>query len=459
MKNKSIYVCSACGGSQSKWFGRCPLCGEWNTAAEELSRPPTLREETLGKEKTSSKPQVLRDVSSTESQRYSSGFAEANRVLGGGVLPGSAILLGGEPGIGKSTLLLQIADRIASEYGGVLYISGEESPSQIKLRAERIASLPPELYVKSENRVEEMIADIRSMRPFLAIVDSIQTTMWSELSSAPGSVGQVRDCTALLVQLAKETNTAIILVGHVTKEGNIAGPRMMEHLVDVVLYFEGDRHHHYRLLRGAKNRFGATHEIGVFEMTGSGLIEVVNPAGAFAGASGERPPGSAVTVAMEGARPLLIEVQALAAPYHGYGFPRRAVSGVDANRLAMILAVLEKRLQIPLGQRDIFVNVTGGITIDEPAGDLGIAIAILSSFFDISLPSQYILYGEIGLSGELRPVRGAWQRILEARQLGYNYGMIPEGNGRELTRQGIALEGIRQVKAVEQAKEAFFPSL
>jgi len=341
----------------------------------------------------------------------------------------------------------------------VLYVSGEESFNQTRLRAERLNALHPNLLLLTETSVGAIAKHARQGDYRFVVIDSIQAVYTSQLPAAPGSVGQVRDCTALLVQLAKETNTAIILVGHVTKEGNIAGPRMMEHLVDVVLYFEGDRHHHYRLLRGAKNRFGATHEIGVFEMTGSGLIEVANPASVFAGASGERPPGSAVTVAMEGARPLLIEVQALAAPYHGYGFPRRAVSGVDPNRLAMILAVLEKRLQIPLGQRDIFVNVAGGISIDEPAGDLGIAVAILSSFFDISLPLQYILYGEIGLSGEVRPVRGAWQRILEARQLGYNLGMIPEGNGRELTRQGIALEGIRQVRAVEQAKEVFFSSL
>lgn len=448
----------SCGSSQSKWFGRCPHCGEWNTAIEETQRSQSQREKTLKKADTGHRPQPLKDVSSTETTRVSTGLNEVDRVLGGGILPGAAILLGGEPGIGKSTLLLQIADRIAADYGSVLYISGEESAIQIKLRAERITSLSAELLVKSDNRVEDMISDIRSLKPFLAVVDSIQTTCWAELSSAPGSIGQVRDCTALLVQLAKETNVPIVLVGHVTKEGNIAGPRIMEHLVDVVLYFEGDRHYQYRLLRGAKNRFGSTHEIGLFEMSVSGLVEVTNPAGAFAGSGGERTAGSAVTVTLEGNRPLLIEVQALVAPFHGYGFPRRAVSGIDSNRLAMILAVLEKRLGIPLGQRDIFVNVTGGISITEPAGDLGIAISILSSYFDISIPSHYILYGEIGLSGELRPVRGAWQRILEARQLGYHRGLIPDGNSKELARQSLALDGIQHARTVEEVRSIFFPN-
>ncbi len=458
MKNKRFFVCSECGASQGKWFGRCPHCGEWNTALEEKERATTTRDQTLKRKNASSPPLPIKDITSTETKRFITGISELDRVLGGGLLPGAAVLLGGEPGIGKSTILLQIANRIATEYGNVLYISGEESPSQIKLRAERLEAISSELYVKAENQLEEMISDIRNQKPFMTVVDSIQTTTWSQLTSAPGSVAQVRDCTALLVQLAKETNTPIVLVGHVTKEGHIAGPRMMEHLVDVVLYFEGDRHHHYRLLRGVKNRFGSTHEIGLFEMSGKGLIEITNPAGIFAGRKGERPSGSAVTVTLEGNRPLLIEIQALVAPFHGYGFPRRTVTGIDGNRLAMILAILEKRLHLPLGERDVYVNVTGGITIHEPAGDLGIACAILSSYFDISLPSQYILYGELGLAGEVRPVRGAWQRISEARQLGYMQGIIPEGNAQELARQGIPLDGLQQVKNIEEVRSTHFPS-
>ncbi|MFB3785053.1 MAG: DNA repair protein RadA [bacterium] len=455
-KPKTVYCCTACGHVHPKWFGRCSQCGEWNTLVEEVPRPAGAREEVLRAAPGASHAESLATIHVAENQRYATGLAEVDRVLGGGILPGAAILLGGEPGIGKSTLLLQAADQIAARYGRVLYISGEESPAQIKLRAQRLGARSPELFVKADNQLERMIAEIRALQPFLAIVDSIQTAAWSELTSAPGSVGQVRDCTALLVRLAKETATPIVLVGHVTKDGNIAGPRMLEHLVDVVLYFEGDPHRHYRILRGIKNRFGSTYEIGLFEMSERGLREVSNPAAAFAGSGGPRPPGSVVTVMLEGHRPLLIEVQALVAPFHGYGFPRRTVTGIDANRLAMILAVLEKRLNIPLGSRDVFVNVTGGITLSEPAGDLGVAAAILSSYFDISLPSQYILFGEIGLSGEVRAVHGAEPRVREAWQLGYHSGMIPEGNARELTRQGILFEGFGQARAVEEMKTALF---
>ena len=459
MKPKTAFACSSCGHTQPKWFGRCPECGEWNTAAEERIRPSTPRESALSNRPAiASQPMAISEIPVQDAGRFSTGIAEMDRVLGGGILPGAVILLGGEPGIGKSTLLLQIAGRLAEKYGRVLYLSGEESPAQIKLRAERLSALAPELYVKAETQVEEMIADIRSLRPYLAIVDSIQTTAWSELTSAPGSVGQVRDCAALLIRLAKETETPIVLVGHVTKDGAIAGPRMLEHLVDVVLYFEGERHQNYRILRGTKNRFGSTFEIGIFEMTGAGLQEVPNPAAAFAGSGGTRPAGSVVTVSLEGNRPLLIEVQALAAPFHGYGFPRRTVTGIDPNRLAMILAVLEKRLQLPLGARDVFVNVTGGITLTEPAGDLGIATAILSSFFDIPLPPHSIVFGEIGLSGEVRAVRGGEPRLAEAAQMGYHSAVIPSGNVKERIRQGLPIEGIQEARTVEEVRRTFFAS-
>jgi len=457
-KNKAYFACQSCGHVQKKWFGKCPACNEWNTAVEEIDRAETSRDKTLQSKSSSTRTQAISDIPIDDARRFETGISEVDRVLGGGILPGAAMLLGGEPGIGKSTLLLQIANHLAENYGNVLYLSGEESPSQIKLRGERLGVQSSELRIATENNVESIIAEIRAQKPFLAIIDSIQTTFWSELSSAPGSVGQVRDCTALLVRLAKETNTPIFLVGHVTKEGQIAGPRMLEHLVDVVLYCEGDRHQLYRLLRGQKNRFGSTHEVGIFEMGQRGMLEVPNPAATFAGAGGKRPAGSIVTVTLEGNRPLLIEAQALVAPFHGHGFPRRTVSGIDSNRLAMILAVLEKRLQLPLGARDLFVNVTGGITIDEPAGDLGIALAILSSFYDTPLPPQYIMFGEIGLSGEVRPVAGAEQRIREAQQLGYNRGMIPNGNARDLNRQGFKLENFQDIESVDQAKSALFES-
>ncbi|MDP8245713.1 MAG: DNA repair protein RadA [Candidatus Hinthialibacter antarcticus] len=457
-KSKSIHACQECGHSQSKWFGRCPACGEWNTAVEETAHQPDAREQTLNIQANNQKPLALSEISTEQSQRITTGFSEVDRVLGGGVLPGATMLLGGEPGIGKSTLLLQIAEQISNQYGRVLYISGEESPAQIKLRADRLGAKAPELLIKPETRVEAMIESIREIKPFLAIVDSIQTTSWAELSSSPGSVAQVRDCASLLIRLAKETDTPIILVGHVTKEGQIAGPRVLEHLVDVVLYFEGDVHQLYRLLRGVKNRFGAAHEVGVFEMAGTGLHQVANPASVFCGPAGERAAGTAVTAIMEGARPLLIEVQALAAPFHGHGFPRRASSGVDNNRLAMILAVLEKRLSIQLGNRDIFVNVTGGVDLKEPAGDLGIAAAILSSYFETPVPPHTIVFGEIGLTGEVRPAPGAEHRLREARQLGYTGGALPELNAKDMLRQGVSLDGCHRVKTVEEVKTIFFQS-
>lgn len=455
-KSKSRFSCLECGYSQAKWFGRCPQCGAWNSAAEETMRATSKRDSALQSTKSSQEPIPLAEVVARTDTRVDTGFDELNRVLGGGIVPGAAILLGGEPGIGKSTLLLQLAGTIAAEAGRVLYISGEESPEQIRLRAERVQCLAPELLVLSETSVDAMIATVRETQPFLVIVDSIQTTSWSELTSAPGSVAQVRDCGSLLVRLAKETGIPVVIVGHVTKEGQIAGPRLLEHLVDVVLYFEGDRHQLYRILRGAKNRFGSTYEIGIFEMVEGGLKEVPNPAIAFLGSATSRPPGTVVTITMEGNRPLLIEMQALVAPFHGHGFPRRTVSGIEPNRLAMILAVLEKRLQIPLGNRDIFLNVTGGISVTEPAGDLAIATAILSSYLDTPIDSNTFVMGEVGLSGEIRPVRGAEQRIREAQQRGYSQGLIPDANARELQRSGVGIERIHQAKTITEVQAALF---
>ncbi len=401
-------------------------------------------------------PVSITEAAGDETARLVTGLSEVDRTLGGGLLPGAALLLGGEPGIGKSTILLQICDAVAQQYGTVVYITGEESLSQIRLRAERMGVQSPNTLVKAETRLEEIVATIRTLRPCLAVVDSIQTTYWSELGAAPGSVGQVRDCSAILIRLAKETGTPVILVGQVTKEGSIAGPKVMEHLVDVVLYFEGDQHYTYRILRVTKNRFGSTHEIGVFEMTGKGLREVDDASMAFLGKGFSRPPGSLVTVILQGNRPLLLEVQALVTPFHGYGFPRRTCSGGDPNRIAMILAVLEKRLGIPFGAKDVFINVTGGFRLDEPDSDLALALAMVSSDRDEALPSRTVVFGELGLSGEVRGVKGAEQRVAEACQLGFTSQIMPAANLRDVETASIEQAAPQGVESLLQAIERGF---
>lgn len=460
-KNRRRFVCSGCGHEAGKWFGRCPSCQAWNSAVEELfpeEEKSTLRESAArGRGQLEAIP--LHEIPLDGAQRLATGWTEFDRVLGGGLVPGGVALLAGEPGIGKSSLLLQIADRVAQQHGRVLYLTGEESTSQVRLRSERLGLNAKELLVADASDVEVMISGIREHAPFWTIVDSIQTTAWRELNSAPGSVAQVRDCAALLARVAKETSCAVTLVGQVTKDGSIAGPRVLEHLVDAVLSFDGDPHSSYRILRCLKNRFGATHEIGLFDMGAAGLREIKAASTLFLGGRSVRPAGSAVTVALEGQRPILVEVQALVAPFHGYGFPRRTVTGVDAGRLAMILAVLEKRMGMPAGKWDVFVNVAGGFELSEPAADLAIAAAIVSSSSDCPLPNRAVVFGEIGLSGEIRGVRGTEIRVLEAAQLGLSSCYLPSVGLTELSA-GLVDEGrVFALQSLEEAIKAILPEI
>ncbi|WP_027717388.1 DNA repair protein RadA [Desulfovirgula thermocuniculi] len=427
MAGKIHFFCQECGHRAPRWMGRCPECGAWNTLVEEVT--PSRRVSP-----SAAFPSALpiTQVSLDYEERLSTGMAELDRVLGGGIVPASLVLIGGDPGIGKSTLLLQVARNVAEGGRPVLYVTGEESARQVRMRAARLKASSPMLYLLPETDLEAVERAIRSLNPSLVVVDSIQTMVKGDLSSAPGSVGQVRECAACLMRLAKATGVAVFLVGHVTKEGVLAGPRVLEHMVDVVLYFEGERHQAYRLLRGVKNRFGSTNEIGVFEMREEGLHEVANPSSLFM----VRRPGGAVAGAvvvptLEGTRPLLVEIQALVAP-STYGQPRRMAAGVDYNRLVLILAVLEKRLGLHLGNYDAYVSAVGGVRLQEPAVDLGIAVALASSFRDWPVDCRLAVAGEVGLTGELRPVSGVARRIREAAQLGFTRCLVPRANCEEL---------------------------
>ncbi len=415
MRVKTKYLCQECGQQSARWLGRCPGCGSWNSLVEEPVNRPAAGASPL----PGDLPLPVTEVPVLEEERISTELGEMDRVLGGGLVPGSLVLLGGDPGIGKSTLLLQVS-QLLSRRMQALYVSGEESARQVRLRADRLGELSPGLLLLSETDIDIIERHLREIGPPVAVVDSIQTMYKSDLGSAPGSVGQVRECAAQLMRLAKTTGITIFLVGHVTKEGVIAGPRVLEHMVDTVLYLEGDRRQFFRILRSVKNRFGSTNEIGIFEMSGSGLVEVANPSALFLI---QRPqggvPGSAVAAALEGTRPLLVEIQALVSPT-GYGVPRRMTAGVDYNRVALISAVLEKRVGLNLGNHDIYVNAVGGVKLDEPAVDLAIACALTSSFRDIPVDNSMAFAGEIGLTGELRPVNGVEKRVKEAFKLGFN---------------------------------------
>lgn len=422
---KTGYYCQECGHFTPRWLGRCTGCGGWNTYVEELVTP----ERNCRVVEHHIAPRPLIEVTPVHCERRSTGMAELNRVLGGGVVPGSLILLGGDPGIGKSTLLLQVAGAISSDGQRVLYVSGEESPQQIKLRADRLGINNSELYIYPQTSLEAMEEQIAKVNPMLVVVDSIQTMYLSEIASAPGSVSQVRGCTARLMQLAKKQSVSIFVVGHVTKEGTIAGPRVMEHMVDVVLYFEGEHHQTYRILRGVKNRFGSTNEVGIFEMSNCGLQEVANPSAFFLmDHSYRNVAGTVVVPTLEGTRPLLVEIQALVCPT-SFGTPRRMTAGVDHNRVALIMAVLEKRLGLMLGNCDAYVNVVGGVRIDEPAADLGIAMTLASSFREQAINGRMVVMGELGLTGEIRPVTALDKRIREAAQLGFNHCIVPRQKG------------------------------
>ncbi|HOA91808.1 MAG: DNA repair protein RadA [Bacillota bacterium] len=429
-KAKSLYVCSACGAQSYKWQGKCTNCDSWNTL--ELQEEPARKSQDRGFSlRSSSPPTPISEVSSQQEERYQTGIAELDRVLGGGVVPGSLTLLAGEPGVGKSTLLLQMAKEFSEKWGKVLYISGEESLQQIKMRAKRIGAANNSIYLLSENNVDSMIRAIEDIDPAIVIVDSIQTAYVPEQESAPGTIAQVRESTAQLLRLAKGENVPIFLVGHVTKTGVAAGPQVLMHMVDTVLNFTGDKFSLYRILASEKNRFGATDEIGIFEMKNTGLSEVHNPARLFLSGRKTDEPGTAIVPALEGTRPILVEIQALVTK--GYGaMPRRQFSGTDRNRTPILLAVLEKRLGLPIGNYDVYINVVGGLNVTEPAADLAIALAVASSACELPLRYNWAFFGEVGLTGELRAIRQPEKRLNELCQLGFKHCLIPAANLRSL---------------------------
>jgi DNA repair protein RadA/Sms len=440
-KGKTFYQCQACGYTSPKWLGKCPDCGAWNTMVEE--KPSAGRGRT---KHATFEPQPLNSISRGKEQRMSTGIVELDRVLGGGVVEGSVILVGGDPGIGKSTLLIQAASKLAESSGKVLYVSGEESPEQIKLRAERLSIHSDNILLLSETNLEGIISTAAALQPGSIIIDSIQTMYTEELTSAPGSVGQVRECAAKLMSYAKKSDTPLFIIGHVTKEGAIAGPRVLEHIVDTVLYFEGDRGHAYRILRTVKNRFGSTNEIGVFEMSDAGLLAIENPSELFLSERPQNVSGSTVVASMEGTRPLLIELQALVSPTT-FGMPRRTCIGVDFNRVTLLVAVLEKIAGLHLGGMDIFVNVVGGIRIIEPALDGGIIAAVASSLREVPIHPKTVLFGEVGLSGEIRAVNQVDARIKEAAKIGFERVILPRTNEVRLKeRRGLEIIGVGNVE-------------
>ena len=443
---KSRHICQQCGFQSPKWLGRCPGCGQWNTLVEEI----LVRDQTPGGKKLlqPATPQPIDGVILEESRRLSSNIVELDRVLGGGVVPGSVVLIGGDPGIGKSTLLLQALNGLTSLEQPILYISGEESTLQIKMRSQRLGVTSSHLYVAAESALENILRIMDELNPAAVAVDSIQTAYTTQLESAPGSVAQVRHCADRLMHEGKKKGLPVFLVGHVTKDGAIAGPRVLEHMVDTVLYFEGDRGHAFRILRATKNRYGSTNEIGVFEMKDSGLQEVSNPSELLLA---ERPmdtPGSTVTAAMEGTRPILVEVQALASP-SSLAAPRRTSMGIDHNRLALLVAVLEKRVGLSLLHQDIFVNAVGGVRIHEPGVDLAIATAIASSFLDKPVDPQTVLLGEVGLTGEVRAIGRTDIRVTEASKLGFRRCLLPQSNVERLpTVQSCEMIGVKSLQDV-----------
>ena len=451
-KTHSKWICQQCGFVSTKSYGKCPECGEWNSMTETMVSAADEKKSSLASLAPRSAPQKISEVVTEGFHRIPVPMSELSRVLGGGIVPGSLVLIGGEPGIGKSTLLLQMAATLAKSAGTVLYISGEESVQQMKMRAERLGLTPDTLYLLTETNLDEITAHIERLKPKLVVVDSIQTVYLEELSSAAGSISQVRESAARLMRVAKETNVAIFLVGHVTKAGAIAGPRVLEHIVDTVLYLEGERFHAYRLLRSVKNRFGATSEVGVFEMTQEGMIEVDNPSAAFLAERSLDVAGSAIAVTMEGTRPLLVEIQALTSS-SAFAYPRRTPNGFDMGRLLLLTAVLSQRVGLKLGAQDVFVNVVGGLKIAEPAADLTVALAIASSFRNQVVAQDLVVIGEIGLSGELRTVAQAQRRLIEAARLGFKRALVPQMLVKMKDKpEGIELIGARTLgQAMEVA--------
>lgn len=421
-RSKTVFICSECGYKTAKWSGKCPECDQWNTLVEEIETVSSVSVRT--EPKITQSALSIKEISCLSENRFTGGSEELDRVLGGGIVEGSLVLVGGEPGIGKSTLLLQICKNINAD---VLYISGEESPSQIKMRAKRLSVEQDNISVLCNTSLSNIIANIEMKKPKVAIIDSIQTIYSDDISSAPGSVSQVRQSTLMLMKVAKNLNITIFIVGHVTKDGSIAGPRVLEHMVDCVLYFEGESSHTFRLLRAAKNRFGATNEVGIFEMTDSGLIDVKNPSSTFLNEYDKPVAGNCITCTLEGTRPILTEVQALTCPTF-FPVPRRTASGVDNHRVVLLMAVLEKRLKLNLSNYDTYINIAGGMRLCEPASDLAIALSIYSNYKDIIIENSTVIFGEIGLSGEVRSVPMAESRIKECKKLGFEKIIIPFSN-------------------------------
>ncbi len=446
-KKKTAFYCKECGNETSKWVGQCPACKEWNTLVD----VPKASKRSLSKEDSINRPSpvLLSEVETKDDQRIRTNIQEFDRVLGGGIVIGSLILVGGDPGIGKSTLLLQMGQGLAKEKYKVLYISGEESPRQIKMRGNRLGPLVGELKVLCEMNLDIIVDVIQKESPDVVVVDSVQTMYNDEIATAPGSVSQVRETTLTLMQLAKSTGVSIFLVGHVTKEGTVAGPKMLEHMVDTVLYIEGDKSATYRIFRSVKNRFGSTNEIGVFEMRENGLVEVNNPSEYMLSGKPEGEPGSVVTASLEGTRPILVEVQALVS-HTNFNLPRRTAAGTDYNRVNLLMAVLEKRLGLNMADKDAYINVAGGMRITEPALDLAVVLALLSSYKDKELESKTIAFGEVGLTGEIRAVTMAEKRVAEAQKMGFNTCVLPKSNMENIKQSKIKLIGVSNIYQLNQ---------
>ncbi len=440
-KSKTLYSCTECGGTSPKWQGQCPHCNAWNTLVETVDTPQTQRFESWTSH--ASRVESLAAVQAEEVPRTSSGMEELDRVLGGGLVAGGVILLGGDPGIGKSTLLLQALATLGAREK-VLYVSGEESPQQIALRAARLQLDANQVRLLAEIRLEAILAALKHEQPRVAVIDSIQTLYSDQVSSAPGSVSQVRECAAQLTRIAKQSGITIILVGHVTKEGAIAGPRVLEHIVDTVLYFEGDSHSSYRMIRAIKNRFGAANELGVFAMTERGIRGVSNPSAIFLSSYRDDVAGSCVTVSQEGTRPLLVEVQALVDDAHGYQ-PRRLAVGLDQNRLALLLAVMHRHAEVACFDQDVFLNAVGGVKIGEPAADLALVLAMVSSLRNKPLPEKLVVFGELGLAGEVRPVTRGQERLREAAKLGFTRALVPLANRPRQAIEGLEVIGVERL--------------
>lgn len=440
-KVKSKYVCQNCGYENPKWLGKCPECLQWNTFVEEIEEKMTSRQESLAKQasRSTSRPVSINSIAPKREERFSTSIPELDRVLGGGVIPGSLVLVGGDPGIGKSTLLLQVSNNVAETGKKVLYISGEESENQIKMRAKRLKISSDNLYIYTENNLAAIELQIAEVEPDMVIVDSIQTMISPEINSAPGTISQIKEGTSKFMKISKSKSISTFIVGHVTKEGALAGPKLLEHMVDTVLYFEGERYNTYRLLRAVKNRFGSTNELGVFEMKSDGLVELENPSKVLIAEKPNDVSGSVIVSTVEGTRSMLLELQALVAPTN-FGYPRRTTTGVDNNRVALILAVLEKVIGMQVQSQDVFVNIIGGLRINEPSMDLGIALAISSSFRNIPVDASVVVTGEIGLTGELRTVSFIEKRIMECEKLGFKKMVIPKGNYLEEFKKDYRIE-------------------